>query len=65
MDADTVEEFDNGEDFEITFFSVMHRGSIDNGISIFDIELTGKYFNSQSLAPRFRLEPAILGSIRY
>jgi len=32
-----VQEFDNREDFEVTFFSGMHRGSIDNGIRIFDV----------------------------
>ena len=37
MKADAMEEFDDGEDFEITFFSGMHRGSIDNGGRIFDV----------------------------
>jgi hypothetical protein len=31
-----MEEFDNREDFEVTFISGMHRGSIDNGGRIFD-----------------------------
>jgi hypothetical protein len=37
MKANTMEEFDNRENFEVTFFSGMHRGSIDNGGRIFDI----------------------------
>jgi len=37
MKANAMEEFDDGEDFEITFFSGMHRGSIDNGGRIFDV----------------------------
>jgi len=37
MKANAMEEFDNGEDFEVTFFSGMHRGSIDNGGRIFDV----------------------------
>jgi len=37
MKADAMEEFDNREDFEVTFFSWMHRGSIDNGGRIFDV----------------------------
>jgi hypothetical protein len=35
--ADAMEEFDDREDFEITFFSGMHRGGIDDGIAIFDV----------------------------
>jgi len=34
MKADAMEEFDDGEDFEIAFFAWMHREGIDNGISI-------------------------------
>jgi hypothetical protein len=37
MKANTMEEFDNRENFEVTFFSGMHRGSIDNGGRIFDV----------------------------
>ena len=37
MKANAMEEFDNGEDFEITFFSGMHRGGIDDGIAILDV----------------------------
>ena len=35
MKADAMEEFNNREDFEITFFTFVHRGSIDNGMSFF------------------------------
>jgi hypothetical protein len=37
MEADAMEEFDDREDFEITFFTFMHRGGIDDGIRIFDV----------------------------
>jgi anti-sigma factor ChrR (cupin superfamily) len=37
MKADAMEEFDNRDDFEVTFFSGMERGGIDNGIGLFDI----------------------------
>ena len=37
MKANAMEEFDNGEDLEITFFSGMHRGGIDDGIAVFDV----------------------------
>ena len=37
MKADAMEEFDNGEDFEITFFAGMHGGGIDDGMSFFDV----------------------------
>ena len=37
MKADAMEEFDDREDFEITFFTFMHRGGIDDGIRIFDV----------------------------
>ncbi|OGF66332.1 MAG: hypothetical protein A2Y62_21465 [Candidatus Fischerbacteria bacterium RBG_13_37_8] len=30
MEADAMEEFNDREDFEITFFTFVHRGSIDN-----------------------------------
>ncbi len=32
-----MEEFDDGENFEITFFSGMEGGGIDNRIRIFDV----------------------------
>jgi hypothetical protein len=35
MEADAMEEFDDREDFEITFFCFVHGGGIDNGISFF------------------------------
>jgi hypothetical protein len=35
MEADAMEEFNDREDFEITFFTFVHRGSIDNGMSFF------------------------------
>ncbi|OGF67203.1 MAG: hypothetical protein A2Y62_09440 [Candidatus Fischerbacteria bacterium RBG_13_37_8] len=35
MEADAMEEFDNREDFEITFFTFVHRGGIEDGISFF------------------------------
>jgi len=37
MKADAMEEFNDREDFEITFFTFMHRGGIDNGMSFFDV----------------------------
>jgi len=37
MKADAVKDFNGRKDLEITFFSWMHRGCIDNGISIFDV----------------------------
>ena len=37
MKANTMEEFDNREDFEVTFFSGMERGGIDDRISFFDV----------------------------
>ena len=37
MKANTMEEFDNREDFEVTFFSGMERGGIDDGIGLIDI----------------------------
>ena len=32
-----MEEFNDRKDFEITFFTFMHRGGIDDGIRIFDV----------------------------
>jgi hypothetical protein len=37
MKADAMEEFNNGEDLEITFFGWVHGGGIDDGIGIFDV----------------------------
>lgn len=37
MKVDTMKEFDDREDFEITFFTFMHRGGIQEGIRIFDV----------------------------
>ena len=37
MKANAMEEFDNREDFEITFFTGVHRGGIEYGIRIFDV----------------------------
>jgi len=37
MEADAVDEFDDGKDFEVTFFTVMEGGGIDDGMSFFDV----------------------------
>ena len=37
MKANAMEEFDNWENFEITFFAGMEGGGIENGIGIFDV----------------------------
>ena len=37
MKADAMEEFDNGEDLEVTFFAGMEGGGIDDRIGFFDV----------------------------
>jgi len=37
MKADAMEKFNDGEDFEVTFFGGMERGGIDDGIGLIDI----------------------------
>jgi hypothetical protein len=37
MKADVVEEFNNGEDLEITFFAGMEGRGIEYGIGVFDV----------------------------
>ena len=37
METDAMDEFNDGKDFEVTFFTVMEGGGIDDGMSIFDV----------------------------
>jgi hypothetical protein len=37
VEADTMEEFNNGKDFEIAFFTGVQGRGIDDGMRIFDV----------------------------
>ena len=37
MKADAMEEFNDREDFEVTFFTFMHRRGVDDRISFLDV----------------------------
>ena len=37
MKTNAMEEFNDREDFEITFFAGMEGGGIDDGMSLFDV----------------------------